>query len=92
MSPAPGIESAKALFARNPYHRDYGRRVAFAAIVPEAISYTSDRTEFLGRNGSPESPAALRRVSLSNRTGAGLDPMRSVANEIRASVRARRKQ
>jgi cellobiose phosphorylase len=67
-------ESAKALFARNPYHRDYGRRVTFAAIVPETMSYTSDRTEFLGRDGSPESPAALRRVSLSNRTGVGLDP------------------
>lgn len=67
-------DSAKALFARNPYHRDYGRRVTFTAITPEAVSYTSDRTEFLGRNGSPESPAALRRVSLSNRTGIGLDP------------------
>jgi cellobiose phosphorylase len=67
-------ESSKALFARNPYHRDYGRRVAFSAIVPEAVSYTSDRTEFLGRNGSPEGPAALRRASLSNRAGVGLDP------------------
>ena len=67
-------ESSRALFARNPYHRDYGRRITFAAIVPEAISYTSDRTEFLGRNGSPGAPAALRRVSLSNRTGVGLDP------------------
>ena len=66
--------TSKALFARNPYHRDYGRRIAFAAIAPDAISYTSDRTEFLGRNGSPEAPAALRRVSLSNRTGVGLDP------------------
>jgi cellobiose phosphorylase len=66
--------TSRALFARNPYHRDYGRRIAFAAIAPDAISYTSDRTEFLGRNGSPEAPAALRRVSLSNRTGAGLDP------------------
>jgi cyclic beta-1,2-glucan glucanotransferase len=67
-------EGSKALLARNPYHRDYGQRVTFAAVVPEAMSYTSDRTEFLGRNGSPESPAALRRVSLSNRTGVGLDP------------------
>ena len=67
-------EGAKALFARNPYHPDYGRRVAFAAMTPEAVSYTSDRTEFLGRNGSAETPAALRRVSLSNRTGAGMDP------------------
>ena len=67
-------ESSGALFARNPYHRDYGRRITFAAIAPEAMSHTSDRTEFLGRNGSPEAPAALRRMSLSNRTGAGLDP------------------
>ncbi|HEX4999015.1 MAG TPA: glucoamylase family protein [Terriglobia bacterium] len=67
-------ESSRALFARNPYHRDYGRRVTFAATAPEAETYTSDRTEFLGRNGSPDYPAALRRVSLSNRTGAGLDP------------------
>lgn len=67
-------ENSKALLARNPYHRDYGRRVTFATVVPEATSYTGDRTEFLGRNGSPESPAALRRLSLSNRTGAGLDP------------------
>jgi len=67
-------QTSGALFARNPYHRDYGRRITFVAIVPNAMSYTSDRTEFLGRNGSPESPAALRRLSLSNRTGAGLDP------------------
>ena len=67
-------ESAKALFSRNPYHLDYGRRVAFAAITPEPSSYTGDRTLFLGRNGSMEAPAALRRVSLSNRTGPGLDP------------------
>ncbi len=67
-------EKARALFARNPYHPDYGGRVAFVAMTPEVASYTSDRTEFLGRNGSPEAPAAMRRVSLSNRTGAGLDP------------------
>jgi cyclic beta-1,2-glucan synthetase len=67
-------QASGALLARNPYHRDYGTRVAFAAISPEATAYTSDRTEFLGRNGSLEAPAALRRVSLSNRSGAGLDP------------------
>src|SRR5205823_4365310 len=67
-------EGARALLARNPYHPDYARRVTFAAISPEAISYTNDRTEFLGRNGSAEAPAALRRVSLSNRTAVGTDP------------------
>ncbi|PYR92983.1 MAG: hypothetical protein DMG19_02345, partial [Acidobacteria bacterium] len=67
-------QNAKALFAHNAYHPDYGSRVAFAAMSPEAISYTSDRTEFLGRNGSAVRPAALRRASLSSRSGVGLDP------------------
>lgn len=67
-------ESAKALFARNPYHPDFGQRIAFVRMTPEAVSYTGDRREFLGRNGSASSPAALRRLSLSKRTGAGLDP------------------
>jgi cyclic beta-1,2-glucan synthetase len=66
--------AAKALLARNPYHPDHSRRVTFAAISPEVTSYTGDRTEFLGRNGSASAPAALRRVSLSKRTGPGLDP------------------
>jgi cellobiose phosphorylase len=67
-------ESAKALFLRNRYHLDYGRRVALAAMIPEPSSYTADRTVFLGRNGSIEAPAALQRESLSRRTGPGLDP------------------
>jgi cyclic beta-1,2-glucan synthetase len=65
---------AGALLASNPYHPDYSRRIAFAAMAPEPTSYTSDRTEFLGRNGSLNAPAALRRRSLSKRTGPGLDP------------------
>jgi cyclic beta-1,2-glucan synthetase len=67
-------ENMKSLLARNSYHRDYGRRVTFAAVTPDAASYTGDRSEFLGRNGSPVAPAALRRLSLSNRTGPALDP------------------
>jgi cyclic beta-1,2-glucan synthetase len=67
-------EAAKALFARNPYHPDYGGRVAFAAMAPEAVSHTGDRTLFLGRNGSADIPEALLRGALSNRTGPGLDP------------------
>ena len=67
-------ESAKALFSRNPYHLDYGGRVAFAAMTPEPSSYSADRTVFLGRNGSVEAPAALLRESLCKRTGPGLDP------------------
>ncbi len=67
-------ETSKALFMRNPYHVDYGGRIAFAAISPDPSSFSGDRTVFLGRNGSLSSPSALRRESLSTRTGPGLDP------------------
>ncbi len=75
-------ESAKALFARNPYHPSYSTRVTFASMEPEAVSYTGDRTEFLGRNGSVRAPAALRRFALSRRTGAGLDPCAALQARI----------
>jgi len=67
------VES-RAIFARNAYHPDAGERIAFASASPRATSYTADRAEFLGRNGSIAQPAALLRQSLSGRSGAGLDP------------------
>ena len=67
------VES-RAIFARNAYHPDAGDRIAFASATPRAASYTANRAEFLGRNGSIAQPAALLRQSLSGRSGAGLDP------------------
>ncbi len=49
-------------------------RIAFAASSPRAASYSCDRSQFLGRNGSTARPAAMRRVSLDNRAGTGGDP------------------
>jgi cyclic beta-1,2-glucan synthetase len=71
-----------AILARNRYHPDYGGRVAFAAISPQARSYTADRTEFLGRNRAISTPAAMRRVGLSGRTGAGLDPCAALQTTV----------
>ncbi|HSW22666.1 MAG TPA: cyclic beta 1-2 glucan synthetase, partial [Burkholderiaceae bacterium] len=66
-----------ALYARNRYSDDFGDWIAFFDVDPTdrvAGSVTADRDEFIGRNGSPWRPAALRRTGLSGRTGAGLDP------------------
>ncbi|MES2459676.1 MAG: protein ndvB, partial [Armatimonadota bacterium] len=49
-------------------------RVAFIASSLPVASYTADRTEFLGRNGTTEDPAALHRTALSGCVGGGLDP------------------
>lgn len=67
-------EKTQAILAENHYHPDYNGRVTFAAITPDADSYSGDRTAFIGRNRSLASPAAMELLQLSERTGAGLDP------------------
>ncbi len=63
-----------ALFARNPYNSDFSERVAFFDTPEAGRQVCGDRTEFIGRNGRLADPAALKRVRLSGKTGAGLDP------------------
>ncbi len=63
-----------AIFARNAYGRECANRIVFAALSEKDVSISGSRTEFIGRNGSLASPAAMRRKRLSGRTGAGIDP------------------
>ncbi|MEC4889419.1 MAG: glucoamylase family protein [Nitrospira sp.] len=64
-----------ALFARNAWSGEFGGRIAFSDLAGKQTSWTGDRAEFLGRNGTPERPLALALGgTLSGRVGAGLDP------------------
>jgi cellobiose phosphorylase len=66
-----------AIYARNRYSNDYADWIGFFdADAPQrsTTSFTCDRTEFIGRNGSMRQPAALGRARLSGRIGAALDP------------------
>ncbi|HZE96075.1 MAG TPA: carbohydrate-binding protein, partial [Planctomycetota bacterium] len=71
-----------AILARNAYSSDMKDHVAFLAADPAPQSFTADRVEFLGRNGSPRTPAALRRLRLSGLVGAGLDPCAALHQRI----------
>ena len=64
-----------ALFARNVWGGEFGGRIAFADLAGKHTSWTGDRAEFLGRNGTLERPLALELGgTLSGKVGAGLDP------------------
>jgi len=63
-----------ALLAQNPWNNEFGERVTFLDMNGRQTSWTGDRAEFIGREGSLDSPAALNAgAQLSNRVGAGLD-------------------
>ena len=40
------------LLARNPWRMEFGSRVAFADLAGQQSSWSGDRTEFIGRNGT----------------------------------------
>ncbi len=70
--------STGALLARNPYNSEFAERVAFfdaswSGLKGATRTLTGDRAEFIGRNGNISAPAALSRVRLSGKVGAGLD-------------------
>jgi cyclic beta-1,2-glucan synthetase len=71
-----------ALYARNPYSMEFPDRVAFLDVDAASRTVSGDRREFLGRNGSLENPAAMKRLHLSGKVGAGLDPCGAIQVQV----------
>ena len=66
--------SLECLLATNPYSAEFGTRVAFLIASKSIHGLTADRTEFLGRGGTPVFPTALHRLGLETRISPGEDP------------------
>ncbi len=77
---------SNSIFAVNRYNPHFGSWVAFSTSLPLAASYTGDRTEFLGRNSTVESPAALTRKELSGRCGTALDPCAALQVNVELDI------
>ncbi len=67
-----------ALFAHNPYNTEFADQVAFFDVDDASRTFSCDRTEFIGRNGSLKNPAAMTRARLSGKIGAALDPCAAI--------------
>ncbi len=67
-----------AIYARNAYNTGFADRIAFFDVDDVTRTFTGDRAEFIGRNGTLANPAAMTRTQLSNKAGAALDPCAAV--------------
>ncbi len=63
-----------AFHARNAYNTEFAERIAFFDVDDTSRTFSGDRAEFVGRNGTLRNPAAMTRSLLSNKAGAALDP------------------
>ena len=76
-------EGSGALTARNPYHLDFGERIAFLACDGDRQSFTCDRAEFIGAGGSTAWPDAVcKGRALSGLVEAGRDPCAAIACDL----------
>jgi cellobiose phosphorylase len=67
-----------SFFARNPYNTEFRGRTAFFDVDETDRSISGDRSEFLGRNGTLNTPAAMMRTHLSGKVGSALDPCAAI--------------
>lgn len=64
----------KTLFASNHYRNIFSEKVVYCSSSPSASSFTCSRKEFIGRNGTLNSPEALKHTQLSQALDPAQDP------------------
>ena len=70
-----GLDAAThALLARNSFSAAFADLVGFAWASEAVRSFTTDRREFIGRNGALANPGGLRRERFSGALGSVVDP------------------
>ena len=62
------------MLGQNFFDQQYAHQVGFLAMTGPIQSYTGDRREFIGRNGTPARPAALSKTMLGEMVGEMVDP------------------
>jgi cellobiose phosphorylase len=67
-----------AILARNAFNPEFADIVAFFDVDDSTRTISGDRAEFIGRNGSLASPAAMQRARLSGKVGAAMDPCAAI--------------
>lgn len=77
---------AGSIFARNAFNTEFENRVAFFDADGLMDSFTCDRREFIGRNGTIRNPEAMNKVKLSGRSGAALDPCAAIQSVFEFGV------
>lgn len=75
---AAAPEGGCGILATNHYGGSGSERTAFFGVTGAHCSFSGDRREFIGRNGSLANPAVLKLRRLSGKVGAGLDPCGAV--------------
>lgn len=67
-------QQSGAILAHNKYNTEFNSKVAFFDTDEANRTITTDRREFIGRNGTLSNPDGMYRARFSGRTGAALDP------------------
>src|SRR5688500_3171782 len=72
----------RMMIARNHFDPVFASRVAFFAVSEPGTAYTAARREFLGRNGTLASPAALHHDSMTGDVADASDPCAALQSRI----------